>query len=38
MCVYFYHAIITFGYKVSDSVKKISKVRDVQACDLLSRH
>ena len=38
MCVYFYHVIITFCYKVSDLINKNSKVRDVQAFDLLSRH
>ena len=38
MGVYCYHVIITFCYKVSDLKKKESKVRDVQACDLLSRH
>ena len=28
MCVYYYHVIITFCYKVSDLKKKESKVSD----------
>ena len=39
MCVYFYHVIITFCYKVSDSRKeKIVKLVSVQVFDWLSRY
>ena len=39
MCVYCYHVIITFCYKVSKTKKKkIVKLMIVQAFDWLSRH
>ena len=38
MCVYCYHVIINYSYKVSDSRKKNSKVSDVQAFYWLSKY
>ena len=38
ICLYFYHVIIIFYYKVGDSRKKIVKLVIVQTFDWLSRH